>query len=485
VSSDPFVALSLLPEDNDDSDGNCAELLAAGFAKNTTLQSIELHQIAGLASSQLLSVLNSPSIRIIECDLSMATSSMSTQEQPWTDLLSSNKKLQALRLIECRLTLEQIRDLSNGLGREYCNDRDDDSSDCTLRVLDERGNALQDASCEALATALQYNTSLSKLILQDTDLTNTGLAKLSVGLGRNHSLTKLNLRGNHLRGELGCEALANAFSPASSSSSSSSPSSFLSSSVSALQVLDVSENNLGNAGAAALGRLLSTNPTALQELHTESCDMTGAGVAALAQGLRQNTHLREWNLCQNVVDTKAAKVVANMLESNKSLTTLNLSGCSVSDESAASLATALTDNETLQELALSFNRIGNVGVKALADMLPSTRLSALALQFNLFDYDGLEHFITGLAQNVYLKNLFVMNALSYSINTDACMQEVVHYLSLNRAGRRCLREAHRVEASIWPHILQRADDHYGANAIFHLLREQPDLVVAKAAPTQK
>ena len=151
---------SLLPADNDDSNGNVVELLAAGFAKNTTLQSVELHQIAGLADSQLLSMLNVPSIRIIECDLSMASSSTSTQEQqkqhylPWTDLLSSNKKLQALRLIECRLTSEQIRDLSNRLGREKCNDRNDDSSNWTLRVLDLRGNVLQDASCEALATAL-------------------------------------------------------------------------------------------------------------------------------------------------------------------------------------------------------------------------------------------------------------------------------------------------------------------------------------------
>jgi Ran GTPase-activating protein (RanGAP) involved in mRNA processing and transport len=486
---------SLLPNDNDnDSDNdndnggsnlNCAQLLAAGFAKNTTLQSVELHQIAGLANTQLLGMLNVPSIRIIECDLSMVVPPSPKQQeqdhqkqpyQPWTDLLSKTKKLQALRLIECRLTLEQIQDLSNGLGRDECNDNANDNHHCTLHVLDLRGNVLQEASCVALATALQYNTSLTKLILQDTDLTNAGLTRLSVGLGRNRSLIKLNLRGNQLQGELGCEALANALSPASSSSSSSS-----SSVASALKVLDMSENNLGNAGAAALGRLLSTNPTALQELHVESCDMTGSGVAALAQGLRQNTHLQELNMCQNVVDTKAAKVLASMLECNKTLITLNLSGCSVSDESAASLATALTHNETLQWLVLSFNRIGNVGVKALADMLPSTRLSALALQFNLFDNDGLEHFITGLAQNVNLKDLFVMNAQSYCNKTDACMREIVHYLSLNRAGRRCLQEAHPVKASIWPRILQRADNHYGANAIFHLLREQPDLVAEAAA----
>jgi Ran GTPase-activating protein (RanGAP) involved in mRNA processing and transport len=477
---------SLLKEDND---GSGVDLLAAGFAKNTTLQSIELHQIAGLADSQLLSMLNAPSIRIIMCDLATARSKSTREQQKqpyqlWTNLLSSNTKLQALRLIECCLTSAQIRDLSNGLGRDNLSDRDDDdSSNCKLSLLDLRGNVLQDASCQALATALQYNTSLTKLILQDTSLTNAGLAKIAVGLGRNQSLTKLNLRGNHLQGELGCEALANALSPASSSSSSSS---FVSSSsVSALQVLDVSKNNIGNAGAAALGRLLSTDPTALQELHTESCDMTGSGVAALAQGLRQNTHLQEWNLCQNSVDAKAAKVVASMLECNKSLTTLNLSGCSVSDESASSLATALTHNETLQELALSFNRIGNVGVKALANMLPSTRLSSLALQFNMFDNDGLEHFITGLAQNVYLKDLFVMNAHSYCSRTDACMREIVHYLSLNRAGRRCLIEAHPAKASIWPHILQRADDRYGTNAIFYLLREQPDLVLDAAAPAQK
>jgi Ran GTPase-activating protein (RanGAP) involved in mRNA processing and transport len=144
--------------------------------------------------------------------------------------------------------------LSNGLGRDNLSDRDDDdSSNCKLSLLDLRGNVLQDASCEALATALQYNTSLTKLILQDTSLTNAGLAKIAVGLGRNQSLTKLNLRGNHLQGELGCEALANALSPASSSSSSS----FVSSSVTALQVLDVSENKIGNTGAEALGSRLT------------------------------------------------------------------------------------------------------------------------------------------------------------------------------------------------------------------------------------
>jgi Ran GTPase-activating protein (RanGAP) involved in mRNA processing and transport len=501
---------SLLPlqdngsnDDSNDSDSN-VNILASGFAKNNTLQMVELHQIAGLAgnSSKLLGMLNVPCVRIIDCDLSMPMpmsmpmhASSLSMPQPWTDLLCNNVKLQALRLIECNLSLEQIQDLSNGLGL--------DDGVGALSLLDLRGNVMTQAACEALGTSLVKNTSLVKLILQDCDLTNAGLAALTVGLARNQTLLKLNLRGNQLQGSAGCEALCNALSlsptseqsvSVSSKQSSSNSSSTCSASASALQALDLSENNLSNTGAAALGRLLSTNP-ALQELHVESCMITGTGIAALSRGLQNNgnnvntntnTNLRELNLCQNVVDFKAATAMADMLASNNSnnnnkvssaLTTLNLSGCSVSDESAACLAKALTRNETLRELVLSFNRIGNVGAKALADVLPAGRLSSLAMQFNLFDNQGLEHFRVGLAQNgsVHLKDLFCLNAHSYTDRTDKCMREIVHYLSLNRAGRRCLQEE-QVVAAVWPRILQQADDHYGANAIFHLLQGQPDLV---------
>lgn len=168
-----------------------------------------------------------------------------------------------------------------------------------------------------------------------------------------------------------------------------------------LMVLDLSCNDIGNAGAA----ILATYPF-LNSLTLCNSQITNQGAIALlkntrltlldlsvntdinngiATAVRDNTSLVALYLCDTAIDSKGAKVIAlnttlktldlseNMLEDegakalsqNSTMTDLNLSHCDIRCEGAIALA----KNKTLTSLDLSSNSITTKGAKALVSHL--------------------------------------------------------------------------------------------------------------------
>jgi Leucine Rich repeat len=151
-------------------------------------------------------------------------------------------------------------------------------------------------------------------------------------------------------------------------------------------------------------------------------------------------------------------------------------------------------NTTLKHLYLSFNEFGNEGAHYIAKMLREgrNRLSTLSVQFNSFDRVGLRDMVESLATHVYLRDFYYWNSSATTLperrddaeckTSSVCGDDLIstmdYWLALNRGGRQALIECpcDSSKQSLWPRVLGRADAICGPSALFHLLRERPDLV---------
>ena len=431
-----------------------------------TLGSFTLHQVLvqddndNAAIRQMLAAIKLSSIHtleIIECDWTFESLEEDCRH-PLTVLLSFNYTLQELRMIDA-VDVDVGRPLALGLVNNTC-----------LEILDLQHNELSIVSCEALADVLVTNKSIQQLVLEETDLNDQGIAILAKGLRLNRGLRKLNLRGLQMTA-VGCRHLCDALKHHP-----------------LLQVLDVSENAIGDSGAVHFGRLLANQQCPLKKFWMESALVGSDGLTALFQSLKHNRHLTTLRLGQNHVTEEAATELADLLISNAALQALDLSACHISDEVLAIMLKRLQSQSdkgrrlTLQTLSLAFNKFGNSGAKALGGYLGggSCRLQRLELQFNAFDSVGLRHLVHGLEHNYYLQHLFVLNASTFTKDTDVLLQQLSHVLALNRAGRRIIPHQHSlISKGLWANVLTKADNTCGPTAVYHILLQCVDSVVTE------
>jgi hypothetical protein len=90
-----------------------------------------------------------------------------------------------------------------------------------------------------------------------------------------------------------------------------------------LTKLNLTSNELGDNGAAALANALEVN-TSLTELDLEHTGIGKDGAAALAKALKVNKTLKQLNLSGNQIETEGAYVLAEALKENSSLVMLDL-----------------------------------------------------------------------------------------------------------------------------------------------------------------
>jgi len=155
--------------------------------------------------------------------------------------------------------------------------------------------------------------------------------------------------------------------------------------------LDISLNNIGNEGAAALGRLLSNNKSTLKSLHMNAM--------SYSQDDSRNITPQGW-----------VALFTTLQDSNLNLVELTLGENTINDAGLRLLTRLVTRMSSLLHLSLSDNRRDTpTGWRALSAFLrsPSFKLRELYLDCTKVNDDTLIDFSNALAHNNTLKRLSV------------------------------------------------------------------------------
>ncbi|XP_078477364.1 ribonuclease inhibitor-like [Lampetra planeri] len=177
-----------------------------------------------------------------------------------------------------------------------------------------------------------------------------------------------------------------------------------------LKNLCLNFNEIGDSGLRLLADGMLGREGRLEMLYLCQCSLTDKSSSSLSVILKANRGLKSLWLGGNKIGDSGLRLLADgMLGREGSLETLFLLGCSLTDKSGSSLSVIFKANTGLKILLLSRNEIGDSGLRLLADGMLGTEgsLKTLALhECSLTDKSGSSLSVI-LKANTRLKSLWL------------------------------------------------------------------------------
>ena len=141
----------------------------------------------------------------------------------------------------------------------------------------------------------------------------------------------------------------------------------------------------------------------------------------------------------------------------------------VSDDDAEIIASVLSDPCCrIHELDLRFTRIGQRGMRALANSL---KMNQSLRRFKAHGHDP-----SNDCYGSYFVEALQTNTTLIQLSCDACEQDaclIQYYLQLNKAGRDNLNQNIRLPPGVWPRLL--AEHSHFPDVLYFFLQEVPTL----------
>lgn len=340
-------------------------------------------------------------------------------------VLSQLPHLQTLVIRRERISLEAIKKLSQAL-QNLCN-----VPPLNMRKLHLIGNQISPREIKPLADTLLEKTSLTHLDLTNNQIGDEGaraLARALMGISQGFDLNAV--RSEDIQALIDPTGVDETVPGDSSFHSISPEEAGVSIRINTtLTNLNLSSNQIGDAGARALARALRDNTT-LTNLNLSSNLFTIEAIEALAVIINIKP-LRILDLSHNKINAQGINPLACAIRENKTLFELDL-GCNpIGHECIEFLAEALTINRTLKNLSLYCNDLGPEGALKLADSLPRTSLTHLDLGSNKLGDEGTKPISDALEKNSTLRVL----DLSYNSITAAGAKTISDGLKTNHTLR--------------------------------------------------
>ncbi|XP_059818026.1 NACHT, LRR and PYD domains-containing protein 12-like [Hypanus sabinus] len=257
--------------------------------------------------------------------------------------------------------------------------------ECKIQILWLWDVGLTDSGVEDFASALSTNPSLTELDMSENKLGDSGVKLVSVAL-RNPEckIQKLGLIDVGLT-DSGADDLASTLSTNPS-----------------LTELNLSGNKLGDSGVKLVSAALRNPECKIQRLWLIDVGLTDSGVEDLASALSTNTSLMELDMSENELGDAGVKIVSAALRNPEcKIQKLRLTRVSLSDSGAEDLVSALSTNPSLMELNLSGNELGDSGVKLVSAALrnPECKIQKLWLDKVGLTDSGTEELVSALSTN--------------------------------------------------------------------------------------
>ena len=192
-----------------------------------------------------------------------------------------------------------------------------------------------------------------------------------------------------------------------------------------LHSLDISANRLQDPTASAVAELLLLN-TSLRSLKMDNNSFTHRSIQHLASALEQGakTTLTSLSLkASGWITNESAEELATFMRGNTTLRELNLADTYLKNDGGAALLAALRENTTLKSLNLSNNCMTDLIAPVFGALVESnTTLRSLDISRNLFDEGIVQRIASALGEgkNTTLSSLSI-GGTDYALNPRAVM----------------------------------------------------------------
>ncbi|CAF4854652.1 unnamed protein product [Rotaria socialis] len=274
-------------------------------------------------------------------------------------------------------------------------------------------NWIKKVSVQRIIDALQYNTTVTTVNLQEFNIKEEEAYHIAHMLETNKTLTVLNIGYNGL-GDKGLCSLSEGLHKNMT-----------------LEELYLGCTGIGDAGAKSLAQVLQNNINGLKIISLESNAIGDNGARDLALALRNNKTLTTLDLARNKIGILGAEYFFESLQSSpvkvsleenrdfchlvepvsrikndQSLTKFSLNKIHLKAVTAKYIADALQKNTTIKELDLSYNCIGTKEIIHFANILrENTTLKTLHLGANHSDKPEIRILVDGLECNTTIETL--------------------------------------------------------------------------------
>ena len=254
---------------------------------------------------------------------------------------------------------------------EYCDKK------CINRTVDFSESCLSVASSEVLASILEQNEKIARLILFRNNFGDLGIENLMKGIQNNKTVVHLDISSCNLSAKGG----------------------------------NIVFNSLLENDC-----IVSLNICSKEGLNRNR--LTSDGVLILEKLLKANRYLEFINLSGVNLKNEGLRIVLSGLNNNKTVTWLNVSNNEITSEGADYFRTVLIGTNKLVYLNLSENPLGNEGVTVVADCLNRQQFITLkCLEINKckFDFVGFRNVFMHLQGN---KKLEILRCNSNDLKTN-------------------------------------------------------------------
>ena len=256
----------------------------------------------------------------------------------------------------------------------------------TLTKLYINNNNITEEAADDIAGIIVCNSYLQEVDIQASNLQTMGAIQIAQALQKISSLTKLYINDNHIT-EAAADDIAAAIS------------------CNAIQVLDVSNNNLKATGVKKLAKSLQ-NVYTLTNLYMSNNNITDSAADDIAVAISCNPHLKEFDIGENKLEGRGAIKLAKSLQHFSTLRKLFMDNNLITEEAADDIAAVISCNIHLQELNLGGNNFQALGTIKIAKSLQKiSSLTKLYMNHNNITYEAADDIANAISCNIKLQEL--------------------------------------------------------------------------------